>query len=286
MFDGIYQSLICFFMPYLLFSAANFVTGNGLSVNDNKRIGVYTACAVVVVINLYLLLNTYRWDWLIVLLAVISSLLIWFWTGVYTAFETADQFYGAAPQSFGQLSFWVLTLLIVIVCLLPRFAIKAFQKLFLPRDIDIIREQVRQGHFRYLDQYEAYVPPKTAHMSATSSDLSPAPKNAKTPFDDDERPIYPPSVAPTGTTHNRSSDGTDCTRGPRRSQELAPPKRPVSFDRPRPSFDRLRSSMDQVRASFEASNDFTSVALLTRVESSHSDIPNVKRPPPGSSGLR
>ncbi|KAL9131949.1 MAG: hypothetical protein Q9217_000229 [Psora testacea] len=280
MFDGIYQSLICFFMPYLLFAAANSVTGDGLSVNDSKRIGVYVACADIVVVNVYILLNTYRWDWLMLLLVSISILLIWAWTGAYTAFRASAQFYKAAPEVYGQLSFWVLTLLTVIICLLPRFSIKAFQKIYLPLDVDIIREQVRQGKFKHLDKYDAYGPP--AKMTSTSSsDISQplkAPPGKQTPFDDDERPIYPPSIAATGTTHNprsqTGSDGTDYT-GHKRSLER--PTRP-SFDRPRPSFDRLRSSMEQVRPSFEASNDFTSAALLSRMESSHSDVP--QRPTP------
>lgn len=287
MLDGAYQSVACFFLPYLLFRPATFVTESGLDVNDNSRIGVYTACATIVVVNIYILLNTYRWDWLMLLLTAISILLIWFWTGVYTASPTSAQFYKAAPQVYGQLSFWVMTLLTVTVCLAPRFCIKAFQKIYLPLDVDIIREQVRQGRFKYLDKYEAYVPPAKA-ASPSSSDLSQPLKpvaDRKTPFDDEERPIYPPSVAATGTTHmahsQNGSDGTDYTR---HKTSLEHPVRP-SYERPRPSYDRLRSSMDQIRPSFEASNDFTSAALLTRVESSHSDAPR-RRMLHGSSSLR
>ena len=287
MFDGVYQSVICFFMPYLLFRAANFVTHDGLDINDTKRIGVYVANAVIVVVNVYILLNTYKWDWLMVLLVSISILLIWFWTGVYTAFTASTQFYKAAPEVYGQLSFWALSLLTVIICLLPRFTIKAFQKIFLPLDVDIIREQVRQGKFSYLDRYEAYVPHAKV-PSASSSDLSQPLKGhpeRRVSMEEDQRPIYPPSVAATGTTRNaRSQNGSDGTEYTRHKTSLEQPTRP-SFDRPRPSFDRLRSSMDQVRPSFEASNHFTSAALLTRMESSHSDVPQ-RRPPVGSSNLR
>ena len=286
MSDGIYQSLICFFMPYLLFKPANFVTSNGLGDNDNKRVGVYTACATIMTVNIYVLLNTYRWDWLMLLLVLLSILLIWFWTGVYTAFTSSLQFYKAAPQVFGQLSFWVLTLLTVSICLLPRFTIKAFQKIFLPLDVDIIREQIRQGRFKYLDKYEAYVPPGKL-PSAASSDVSQPAKatpGMRTPLAEDERPIYPPSVAATGTTHNpRSQTGSDGTDYTDHKASLEQPR--PSFDRPRPSFDRMRDSMDRIRPSYEASNDFTSAALLTRMESSHSDV-RTTRMPHGQSSLR
>ncbi|KAL8692163.1 MAG: hypothetical protein Q9218_002759 [Villophora microphyllina] len=287
MLDGIYQSIICYYMGHLLFAPGRFVTHNGLEINDRPRIGVYIACATIVVVNTYVLMNMYRWDWLFVLLVAISILLIWFWTGVYTTFTGSAQFYKAAPQVFGQLSFWAMVLLTTAVCLLPRFAAKATQKLYRPRDVDIIREQVAQGKFDYLSQYEAYVPPAKL-PSAASSDVSEPPKPGQRgdpTLADDERPIYPPSVANTGTTHNprsqNGSDGTDYT-GHRMSIDH-PPK--PSFDRPRPSFDRIRDSMDRIRPSFEASHDFTSAALLTRLESSHSGTPT-RKTLHGNSSLR
>ena len=288
MIDGVYQSVICYYMGHFIFSPATFETSSGLNINDRPRIGVFIACATIVVVNMYVLMNMYRWDWLFLLLVAFSILLIWFWTGVYTAFSSSLQFYKAAPQVFGQLSFWAMVLLTMAVCLLPRFAAKAFQKLYRPRDIDIIREQVAQGKYKHLDRYDAYVPPAKL-PSAASSEVSDPPKanqRGSKALDDDERPIYPPSVANTGTTHNarsqNGSDGTDHT-GHRFSLDQPPPR--PSFDRTRPSFDRMRDSMDRIRPSFEASNDFTSAALLTRLESSHSGTPT-RRTLHGSSSLR
>lgn len=279
MFDGVYQSVIVFYMTYLLFRPATFVTGNGLNINDTKRMGVYIATTSVVVVNIYILFNTYRWDWLMLLIVAISVLLLWFWTGVYTATTAGFQFYQAAPQVYGQLSFWAVLLLTVIICLLPRFSIKAIQKMYFPRDVDIVREQVRQGKFDYLKELDAPVapPPPGKLNSSSSSELSKKPSatlhNSHVP--DDERPIYPPSMAPTGMTRNpRShggSDGTDYSGHTQFGQRLsleAPPR--PSLDRPRPSYERVRNSMDRVRPSFEASNDFTSAALLSRMESSQS----------------
>lgn len=269
MLDAIYQSLICFYMTYLLFAPATFNTESGQGVDDTSRMGVFAGCAAIMVVNAYVLLNTYRWDWLTTLIVTLSILLIWFWTGVYTASTNSELFYRAAAQVYSQLSFWALLLLTVSICLLPRFTAKAIQKLYLPYDVDIIREQIRQGRFNYLNDEQAYgKQPKAS--STTSSDLvQPAmTKMKETALPDDERPIYPPSVAPTATTHNprsqNGSDGTDYT-GHRRSLE---PPRPKSFERPRPSFDRFRNSMERTRASFEASHDFTSAAMLTRLESS------------------
>ena len=270
MLDGLYQSVICFYMAYLLFRPANFVTDNGLSVDDRERFGVYIGPAAVFVINIYILLNTYRWDWLMVLLVAISILLVFFWTGVYSAFQSSEYFYKAAAEAFAQPTFWAVLFLSIILSLLPRFCIKFVQKIYFPYDVDIVREQVRQGKFDYLEKAAGAEDSISKGSSTSSSEIAKPSKHTQYPSED-LRPIYPPSVAPTSTTHNprsqNGSDGTDYTR--HRMSLEAPPNRP-SVDRPRPSFDRMRASMDRIRPSYEASNDFTSAALLTRMESSHS----------------
>jgi phospholipid-translocating ATPase len=277
MIDGIYQSVMCFFMTYLVFHTGVFTSMTGRDLGDREQMGVYVACSAIVVVNSYVLINQYRWDWLFILIISISTLLVFLWTAVYSQFESVGAFYNAAEQVFGALSFWCTTLLTVCLCLLPRMSSKIVQKIFFPRDIDIIREQVLLGKFDYL-----YNTPEGAASVASSTSTSEFVKPPKPPrFDQDDelRPIYPPSVAPTATTSGKrgSGNGSDGTDGslfqaggtftPRRfSLERHRP----SMDRARPSFDRLRTSMDRTRASFEASNDFTSAAMLARMESCHS----------------
>lgn len=273
--DGIYQSAICYFMGYLLFAPATFETENGRGVADRSRMGVYIACATITVVNAYILLNLYRWDWLTVLITVISTLLIFFWTGVYSSFEGSFQFYKSGAEVYGTLTFWSLLLLIVMMCLLPRFCIKYFQKLYRPYDIDVVREQVRQGKFDYLDQYEAFVPPKATMGSGSSSETAEVAdeealqqkgesSHARFPsMTESARPIYPPSEAPTFSTrqpHSQTgSDGTDrtvpsldFTRPPLPRVNTSPettrptPKIRVSADRFRPSFERQRSSFERL----------------------------------------
>jgi len=289
MFDGVYQSLICFFMGYLLFAPATFVTESGLGVADTSRMGVYVACATIAVVNIYVLLNTYRWDWVMMLIVAISILLIWFWTGVYSSFTASFRFYKSASEVYGTLTFWTLTLLIIITCLLPRFSAKFIQKNFFPLDIDIIREQIRLGTFNYLDEPRS-AKGKTVDSSRRSSDLmKPVVVTGKgtASIPDSERPLYPPSEATAKTRNPRSqnsSDGTDKTRPSLDLMHLArtrPPVGPV-----RSSYERSRQSMDRLRPSFEGSRDFTSAALLTRVESLNSNPHSPHPITPSSSRIR
>lgn len=276
-------------MAYLLFQPATFETENGRGIADRSRMGVFVACSAIVVINSYILLNTYKWDWIMVLVTVISSLLIFAWTGIYSSFEASFQWYKSGAEVYGSLTFWALSLLTLTLCLLPRFSVKFFQKNFRPYDIDVVREQVRQGKFDYLDDYDAYVPPKIVDVSATSSER---PEDGSNEADrnhghnrypsmaESQRPIvYPPSEAPTRHPHSQTgSDGTDRTRpsfdlsrygGDSQTPEKLRARRP-SLERVRSSFERQRQSFDKLRPSFEQSRDFTSAAMLTRMESGYS----------------
>jgi len=275
MVDGIYQSVMSFFIPYLTLTGGVFITLNGLNVEDRVRLGAYVAHPIIITINLYILINTYRWDWIILLVVVISDLFIFFWTGVYSATTSSGVFYGAGPEVYAEATFWACFFLTPVICIFPRFAIKALQKVYYPYDVDIIREQERQGKFTRLHNPEA-ANPELQGKKRTPSGSSVASRKGKhvtyASVDEDRRPIYPPSIA-THTTYpvhsQNGSDGTNYTNHTRESSDIPLPLR-QSMDRARPSYDRMRASMDRVRPSFEASSDFTSAARLSRIESSHS----------------
>lgn len=313
MLDGIYQSVICFFFAYLVFAPATFATKSGQDLGDARRIGAYAGIPAVIVVNTYILMNTYRWDWLMVLLVAISILLIFFWTGVYSAFTASEFFYHAAPELFAQASFWATIFLSSIACLLPRFAAKSIQKIYFPRDIDIIREQVRQGKFKYLEDPDGKKPSSDVDSKGSSSGYSvssPLAGTAASTLRNSGQVHLQNGSDATDYTHNRTleyetgprvtafeSDSPNPNYDPTShyatrfeysntpatsyDRPSADPGRSsmdkaglrLSIDRPRPSFDRLRSSMDRIRPSFEQASvknmDFTSAAMLSRVESSH-----------------
>jgi phospholipid-translocating ATPase len=287
MADGVYQSVITFFIPYLVVASTPTIAGNGKDVTERLRLGAYIAHPAVITINLYILINTYTWDWLTVLIITISDLLIFFWTGVYTSSTFAMTFYGAAQQIYSELSFWIVLFLVPLLCIAPRYAGKACQKVFWPHDVDIIREQITTGKFSKTNQDVNEDRQGDLKESLSSSSGSTRRKHNHQPqesVDEDLRPIYPPSFAATsiaghGPRSQRGSDGTNYTGHDLSMEEpvnqpVDVPDAPVrpSIDRVRPSYDRMRASMDRsrVRASFEASNEFTSAAMLSRFESTRS----------------
>ncbi|KAI1427418.1 hypothetical protein F5Y12DRAFT_171568 [Xylaria sp. FL1777] len=291
MADGLYQSVVTFFIPYLVASNTPSIAVNGKDVIERYRLGAYVAHPAVITINLYILINTYTWDWLTVLIIALSDILIFFWSGVYTTSTFAGTFYGAAAQIYSELSFWIVLVLTPLVSIAPRYASKALQKVFWPYDVDIIREQVTSGQFGKATKGGEQQNLDDAKESLSFSSGSSRRKHhqPQQSVDEDLRPIYPPSIAATsvaghGPRSQRGSDGTNYTKHDISmetpvNQPADLPDVPIrqSIDRVRPSYDRMRASMDRmdrgVRASFEASNDFTSAAMLSRFESTQSAGP-------------
>src|SRR5271163_1375129 len=75
--DGLYQSAVCYFFPFLLYYTGGFVTDSGLDLNSTSEIGVFVACGTITIVNLYILLNQQHWDWLFLLIVALSVLSVW-----------------------------------------------------------------------------------------------------------------------------------------------------------------------------------------------------------------
>ena len=147
MFDGLYQSVISFWFPYLLFYKA-FQNPQGMTIDHRFYMGVVAVAISVTACNLYILLQQKRWDWLSLLIYAISILLVYFWTGVWSVNATySGEFYRAGAQTLGTLGVWCCIFIGVIACLLPRFTFDFVRTNFHPSNVDIIREQVRLGKF-------------------------------------------------------------------------------------------------------------------------------------------
>lgn len=145
MIDGLYQSAISFFFPYLIFRTAKFASFNGLNLDHRFWLGTYVTHISVTTVDLYALLRQYRWDWLSLLVNALSILLVFFWCGIWSSTIVSSEFYKSAAQVYGSLSFWCCFLVGVLANLLPRFVYETFRIQYWPKDIDIVRACVSNG---------------------------------------------------------------------------------------------------------------------------------------------
>ncbi|RCK65027.1 Phospholipid-transporting ATPase DNF1 [Candida viswanathii] len=199
--DGIYQSAISFFFPYLLYMIA-FPSENGKPVDHRFWMGVLVTCIACISCNCYILFHQYRWDWLSSLIVAISILIIFIWTGLWTInYQSSGEFYKAAPEIFGMTAFWACMFVGILCCLIPRFFYDFVTRIFWPRDIDIIRECVARGDFAaYPADYDPTDPnrPKIStyssqalqRMSLSSPKIPQLPLPGESPFADSNKSHY------------------------------------------------------------------------------------------------
>lgn len=147
MLDGLYQSVISFYFPYLMYYVS-FQHHEGLPVDHRFWVGVLVCAISVTSCNTYVLLQQFRWDWLSLLINALSTLVVFFWTGVWSAVVGSGEFYKCGTYLLGTLGFWPCYFVGVVVCVLPRFSYDFLSRNFKPRDVDIIREQSRAGAFK------------------------------------------------------------------------------------------------------------------------------------------
>ncbi|KAF8724238.1 hypothetical protein HU200_021261 [Digitaria exilis] len=142
--EALWQSLVVFYLPYFAYRRSTI---------DMSSLGDLWALAPVVVVNMLLAMDIFRWNWIIhafvwgtiaattICLFVIDS--IWILPG-----------YGAIFHIMGTGLFWLLLLIIVVTAMVPHFVIKAFTEHFMPSDIQIAREMEKFKNVNQVNRSE------------------------------------------------------------------------------------------------------------------------------------
>lgn len=293
MFDGLYQSIICFFFPYLIYHKTMYVTQNGYGLDHRYYFGIIVTSIAVVSCNLYVLLHQYRWDWFTSLFIAISCLALFGWTGIWTSSLTSHELWKAGARVYNTPAFWAVFFVGVVFCLLPRYTLDNYKRMFQPKDVDIIREMWKRGDF---DKYPAGYDP-------TDPNRPEIPKSAR--FDSQHLTIGDPSKMqdnysrdtvlteeiPMTIMQTENGTGRQIVKeepwasSPRETQDLlySPrleqqqeerQKRMNSSLRPSSEHSRGRTSLDRTRSQMRASNELDTRYSLDRARTSL-DLPGV-----------
>ncbi|CCE62010.1 hypothetical protein TPHA_0B03400 [Tetrapisispora phaffii CBS 4417] len=202
MVDGLYQSIICFFFPYLIYHKTMYVSNNGLGLEHRYYVGTMVATIAVIACNLYILIHQYRWDWFTGFFIGLSIIVLYGWTGIWTSSLISNEYFKAASRIYGVPVFWGITFIGVMFCLLPRFTYDVFLKLFYPSDVDIIREMWARGDFNQYPQ--GYDPTDPNRPNITKNSLVSNEKKIQLNVADDEDPFSDSAMYFGGNNSNRS----------------------------------------------------------------------------------
>ena len=137
--DGLYQSAILFFIPWLCYGAGHSWSSDGKDTNSLYEIGTTIAVAGVFAANLYVGINTRYWTVITWLVYGISTILVYIWIPIYSALS-AFPYYGEADVIYPTFNFWFVVIFTVFCCVGPRWLVLTFRNSYFPRDKEIVRE--------------------------------------------------------------------------------------------------------------------------------------------------
>ena len=147
MTDGLYQSCIIFFIPYLAYAGGTPWSSNGMDTDSLWDFGTTIACAGVISANMYVGINMNYWTFVTWVVIVGSSLLVFIWIPIYSALSDPP-FNGVVSVIYPTFSFWAIIVITVFFAIGPRWLANAFRQSYFPRDKDIVREAWVAGNLK------------------------------------------------------------------------------------------------------------------------------------------
>jgi phospholipid-translocating ATPase len=215
MIDGLYQSVMLFFIPYFAYGIGTTWSHGALDTNCLYDFGTTIAVAGVVSANSYVGINTRYWTVIPAVITSVSTLLIFIWIPIYSSLAVLP-FSGEVGVIYPTFSFWAIAILTVFFCVGPRWLVVSIRQSYFPRDKDLVREAWITGDLKrqlgvrrrekFLDS-ERPVPQRTHSQRAMA----------------DERGLYEPAAL--------ASPQKDYSRSPATSA----PASPLHFSYPPPS---------------------------------------------------
>ncbi|KAJ8654409.1 hypothetical protein O0I10_009979 [Lichtheimia ornata] len=164
-FDSIYQSVVCFFFPYMLLVAGN-IDQNGYLANGIYEIGTVVSSIVVFVVNFFVAVSLYSFTWIQIGIISLSILVYYAFVGIYAQFNTFV--FAGHVRMFGSGYYWLVFILTVVACFVPRYAALHVLNQYRPYDNAIIREkELVLSNTRSLDASEKGHPPSSSSRTIT-----------------------------------------------------------------------------------------------------------------------
>ncbi|KAJ3710320.1 hypothetical protein C8R42DRAFT_597264, partial [Lentinula raphanica] len=114
--DGLYQSVVVFFIPYLVWTLGIAVSWNGKTIESLSYFGTTASVAAILAANSYVGINTHYWTVITWIVIFGSTIVILLWITVYSFFFSSD-FINEVIILFGELTFWTTVIFSAIVAL-------------------------------------------------------------------------------------------------------------------------------------------------------------------------
>ncbi|KAF8310990.1 phospholipid-transporting ATPase 1 [Clavulina sp. PMI_390] len=147
MADGLYQSIIVFFIPYIVWTSDLAVAPDGRGIDSLSDFGTTVAIAAIFAANAFVGLSNRYWTVITWVVIVGSTLACPVWIAIYSQFDTSD-YINEFTILFLSPYFWFAVFLSLAFSLAPRYLARAVTQIYHPLDKDIIREAWVAGNLK------------------------------------------------------------------------------------------------------------------------------------------
>ncbi|XP_058851086.1 probable phospholipid-transporting ATPase IM isoform X1 [Acipenser ruthenus] len=141
--QGVYTSIVLFFIPYGVF--LDTVRDDGSHISDHQSFAVTIATSLVIVVSVQIGLDTSYWTavnhfYIWGSVAIYFSILFAMYSdGIFDLFPNQFPFIGTARNALSQKSVWLVILLTTVVCVMPVVALRFLRVDLYPRLTDKVR---------------------------------------------------------------------------------------------------------------------------------------------------
>jgi len=135
--DALYQSYVCFYIPYWTFLNVNFNHGR---TPDLYYFGAIISCYVITLVNLFVAFNMRSVNWISGVVLVVEILSFNIYYAIYAHLPFFKYYSQYLKQMLTDLNFWALYVIVLFVALFPRVILKYARTNYRPEDSDIYRE--------------------------------------------------------------------------------------------------------------------------------------------------
>lgn len=136
--DAIFQSTVCFFFPYMLL-IAGAPDAHGFDSNGMYEIGTIISSIVVWEANFFVIVSLNGYTWIHIFITGISILVYYAFVCIYAQINTF--IFAGQSRLFGTGGYWLVFILTLVACYIPRTVAKYYLHQYHPYDNDIIREK-------------------------------------------------------------------------------------------------------------------------------------------------
>ncbi|KAL7420806.1 phospholipid transporting ATPase [Cryptotrichosporon argae] len=231
MFDGLYQSVIIFFIPLLVYWDGTTWSSTGRDTNELYDLSSTMAAAGVFAANFYIGINSRYWTVINTVVISVSILLVFLWIPIYSALASFP-YSDVVAVIYPTFNFWATVAITVFFAVGPRWIVSSARQSYAPRDKDIIREawvagdlkdQLGIAHRKRRKRPHApsttLIPDAEAFPAGATGAMTPTYATQASRFADDERGAYVPAAlhSPQGARAARHSatPASDGARSPR-----------------------------------------------------------------------